>query len=215
MILKPNFNSEVDAYREEDYLIEVPRECELDDVESIHGFIEHDNFIIPYIDIEKHVFAKVVDDVLKLIHAQLMKLNENERQLNAILVVGGFGKSNYLLRKIQDRFGQKLIGAEVIGKPPDGDLAICKGAVSFGLDPRLVTEGMTRFSYGLQVKDKLSQRPDDPKQKIVGHDGNIYCQNVFSLIVSKESSLKKGHVYVQKVHVTYPNDPVFGKIWLI
>jgi hypothetical protein len=215
MLLQPNFNSEIDAYREEDYHIEVPRECELDYVESIQGFIEHDDFIIPYIDIEKHVFTPVVNAVLDLIHAQLKKLPDGKQQLDAILVVGGFGKSNYLLKKIQDRFGQKPIGAEVIGKPPNGDLAICKGAVSFGLDPRLVTEGMTRFSYGLQVKDKLSRKPDDPKQKIIGHDGNIYCQNVFSLIVSKESSLKKGHVYVQKVHVTYPNDPVFGKIWLI
>jgi hypothetical protein len=211
MLLKPNFNSEVNAYLEEDFLIDVPVECNLLYVGDIKGFIEDDRIMIPFIDIEKCVFDPVVDAVLDLIHAQLKKLPDGEQQLDAILLVGGFGRSGYLLRKIKDRFEGQAAGASFIGSPDEGNLAICKGAVSFGLRPRMVSEGKTRYSYGLQVKDNFREGQDDPDQRIQGYGGNNYCQNVFSTIIPKDTSLKKGWVHVQQVFVTYPNDPVFGK----
>jgi hypothetical protein len=211
MLLKPNFNSEVDAYLEEDFLIDVPIECDLFDVEDTQGFIEDDRIVIPFIDIERYVFTPVVDAVLDLIHNQLKKLQDGEQQLDAILLVGGFGRSSYLLRKIKDRFEGQATGASFIGSPDEGNLAICKGAVSFGLRPRMVSEGKTRYAYGLQVKKKFRETLDNPDQKMKGYGGNDYCQNVFSTIVPKDTSIKKGWVYVQKVFVTYPNDPVFGK----
>ncbi|KAI8888892.1 actin-like ATPase domain-containing protein [Backusella circina FSU 941] len=213
--IKPNFEHAINPDMIDDYEIQIPSGIDIPHELSIPGFIENGSICIPYAKIEKEVFTPVIKDVLNLIKDQLEKLNENERQLDAILLVGGFGQSPYLYRRIYDTFENKAIGARFIGRPPNGQLAICKGAVSFGLQPRMVSEGFTRYSYGLQVKDRFQDSHDDPEQKIDGYDGNKYCQNVFSTIIEKDATLKKGHVYIKKVHVTYPNDPVFGMFQFI
>jgi hypothetical protein len=164
-----------------------------------------------YAELENEVFKPCIDRILKLIEMQLRKLPEGERQLDTILVVGGFGQSSYLYKKIVDKFENRAIGARFIGKPPNGDLAISRGAVSFGLEPRTVVTNITRYSYGLQVKDHFKERKDNPDMKVKDCNGVAYCQNVFSPLVSKDKNINRGTVYIHKVSVIYPNDPIFGK----
>ncbi|KAI8888879.1 hypothetical protein K501DRAFT_282533 [Backusella circina FSU 941] len=208
--IKPEFNPAVDSDKEEDIRIPIPVAFGIPPgFEDGTGFIEEDVIVIPYAVMEKEVFIPIIDQIIKLVDKQLRKLPENERQLDAILMVGGFGRSPYLHRKLKDTFEGRKIGANFIGMPPDGDLAICRGAVSFGLDPRMVAEGITRYTYGLQVKDKAKQG-DNPSQKFTGDDGQEYSRSVFTEIVEKEHKINKGDIYAIKTFVTYPHDPIFA-----
>jgi hypothetical protein len=196
---------------EDDFRIPIPLSLNISyDTEDPTGFIVDEEFVIPYSVLENEVFMPVVQKVIDLVNIQLRKLPDGERQLDAILVVGGFGQSPYLLQKLRDSFEGRTTGAMFIGQPPDGALAICRGAVSFGLRPRLVSNGVTRFSYGLQVKDK-AKRGDDPLQKFMGTDGEEYCRNIYAEIIQKGERINSTRVYSMKTYVTYPQDPVFGK----
>jgi hypothetical protein len=196
---------------EDDYKIPVPTSLNLPyGFEDPTGFIVDDEFVIPYSVMEREVFMPVVQKVIDLVNIQLRKLPDGERQLDAILVVGGFGQSPYLLHKLRETFEGRTTGAAFIGRPPDGDLAKCRGAVSFGLKPRLVSNGITRYSYGLQVKAK-AKPGDDPSQKFTGDDGEEYCHNIFARIIDKGDRISGARVYSMKTYVTYPHDAVFGK----
>lgn len=195
---------------EDDFKIPVPLSLNIPyDLEDSTGFIVDEEFVIPYPVMEREVFKPVVQKVIDLVRTQLKKLPDGEQQLDAILVVGGFGQSTYLLDKLKAEFEGRTTGALFIGKPPNGDLAICRGAVSFGLRPRLVSNGITRYSYGLQVKAK-AKPGDDPSQKFMGDDGEEYCHNIFAGIIDKGDRISGTRVYSMKTYVTYPHDAVFG-----
>lgn len=195
---------------EEDFRIPVPLSLNISyGTEDPTGFIVDEEFVIPYSEMENEVFMPVVQKVIDLVKTQLRKLPDGERQLDAILVVGGFGQSPYLLHKLRDIFEGRTTGAVFIGKPPEGALAVCRGAVSFGLRPRLVSNGITRYSYGLQVKDK-AKSGDDPSQKFMDDDGEEYCHNIYAEIIQKGERINSSRVYSMKTYVTYPHDPVFG-----
>jgi hypothetical protein len=195
---------------EDDFRIPIPLSLNIPyDTEDPTRFIVDEEFVIPYSEMEREVFMPVVKKVIDLVRVQLKKLPDGEQQLDAILVVGGFGQSTYLLDKLKAEFEGRTTGAIFIGKPPNGALAICRGAVSFGLRPRLVSSGITRYSYGLQVKAK-AETQDDASQKFMNDDGEEYCHNVYAEIIQKGERINGSRVYSMKTYVTYPHDPVFG-----
>jgi hypothetical protein len=65
----------------------------------------------------------------------------------------------------------------------------------------------------LQVRDIYRHQIDDPEQRVVGYDGQEYCENIFSEIIKKGSKITKGIVCIQRVFVTYPNDLILGKAY--
>ncbi|KAI8885306.1 actin-like ATPase domain-containing protein, partial [Backusella circina FSU 941] len=205
--IKPSLNPDL----EEDIKMELPLSLGINsDNGDESDLIVNDEISFNCAELENEVFKPCIDRILKLIERQLKKIPEGERQLDAILVVGGFGQSSYLYKKIVDKFENKAIGAKFIGKPPNGDLAISRGAVSFGLEPRTVSTNITRYSYGLQVKDHFNERRDNVEMRVEGYNGDVYCQNVFSPLVSKDKNISRGTVYIHKVYVMYPSDPIFG-----
>ncbi|KAI8888893.1 hypothetical protein K501DRAFT_267403 [Backusella circina FSU 941] len=139
-----------------------------------------------------------------------------ERDQRFMICDAGGGTVDLVTFKVsqEKKNGNKFIISELTSGDGDtcGAIFIDRAFEKYIVDkfPRMVSEGFTRYSYGLQVKDRFQDSHDDPEQKIDGYDGNKYCQNVFSTIVGRDVTLKKGRVYVQRVFVTYPNDPVFA-----
>lgn len=128
------------------------------------------------------------------------------------MLVGGFGQSTYLYDKVVEKFENQKVGAKFIGQPPNGDMAVSKGAVSFGLKPRMVSESVTRYTYGLQVSKKQDGTLHDPSLRFTGSDGEVYYRNMFSMIIEKASKMNKGDLFIKRVFVEYPNDTVFGNV---
>ena len=79
------------------------------------------------------LFDVVIDQVVNLISAQVTKVTDSSHSVNAILLVGGFGESEYLYKRVYDWASPANI--QVI-QPGHAATSIVRGAVMKGLEPK-------------------------------------------------------------------------------
>lgn len=156
-----------------------------------------DSLEIPIKVLANEVFDPVIDEVINLIQFQLDRLNETK--LDYIILVGGFGQSKYLLRKIKDNFEYK-VGNIVV--PDAGELAVSRGAVYFGLNPYSISHRRMRLSYGVGISSPFVEGLDRLDYKIKDKAGKFFCKNRFDPFVKKgeDVSIKD---YVARPYFTY------------
>lgn len=134
-------------------------------------------------DIEEEVFQPVVDEVLELIEFQLEELRKDSVRLDYIILVGGFGQSQYLKQKVEERFN-KEVGSVVV--PSVGELAVTRGAVLFGLDPYSITHRKMKITYGFGITAPYEEGLDKPDLKVIDKKNNkVVCKNRFDVCVKK------------------------------
>ncbi|KAL9540659.1 hypothetical protein MBANPS3_009558 [Mucor bainieri] len=104
-------------------------------------------FEISVAEVKRCIFDPVVDRAVKVLKAHLEK--PDQKLPSAILMVGGFSQSKYLQHKIQVFCSDK--GIPHVSAPPEGVTAISRGAVSYFLEPRLVSEKIASNSYAMCV----------------------------------------------------------------
>jgi hypothetical protein len=161
--------------------------------------LEHGSIFLPAHELSTYVFEPVVAQVLELIDNQLRQSPD----LEAIFLVGGFGQSNYLFRRVEDAFADRV---GMIGVPPRGELAVVRGAVYFGLNPQTVTERISRRSYGVETRMLFQKDLDPPELSVIGVDGKNYCRQRFSTYVKKGQSVKIDECVSKVFVISYPND---------
>jgi hypothetical protein len=161
--------------------------------------LEHGIILLPAHELSAYVFEPVVGQVLQLIDDQLRQ----SPNLEAIFLVGGFGQSNYLFRRVEEAFAERV---GMIGVPPRGELAVVRGAVYFGLNPQVVTERISRRSYGVETRMLFQKDLDPPEFSVIGIDGKNYCRQRFSVYVKKGQSVKIDECVSKVFVVSYPND---------
>lgn len=161
--------------------------------------LENGCLLLPAIELCNEVFEPVVSQVLALIDSQLMQ----SPILEAIFLVGGFGQSNYLFKRVEDSFADRV---GMIGVPPRGELAVVRGAVYFGLNPQTVTERVSRRTYGVETRMLFQNEVDPPGLSIVGVDGRNYCRQRFSVYVHKGQSVGINECVSKTFVISYPND---------
>ncbi|OCH88943.1 actin-like ATPase domain-containing protein [Obba rivulosa] len=144
---------------------------------------------IPGMLLRREVFDPVVNEVLELIEAQTRKIDQ---KLDALLLVGGFSGSEYLFRRVQERFASRI---KVIARPSDCDTATVRGAAQYGLARRsLVSSVIAPQSYMMKVK--LPAEPEDWLKRpayIRENDAGVsICENRLQYLVAKGAILRKG-----------------------
>ena len=103
------------------------------------------------------LFDPVIDQIVELISAQVSKVAQSSFNVSTILLVGGFGESEYLYKRVTRWADVK--GIQVV-QPRDASTSIVRGAVLRGLEPK---EGPTktgivrraRRSYGVAMKESF------------------------------------------------------------
>ncbi|KAK4519285.1 uncharacterized protein ATC70_009517 [Mucor velutinosus] len=98
-------------------------------------------------EIKRCIFDPIVDKAVDVLKTHLEKTSNNRP--SAILMVGGFSQSKYLKQRIQSFCLQEDIPH--VSAPPKGVTAISRGAVSYFLEPRLVSRKIASSSYALCV----------------------------------------------------------------
>ncbi|GIQ87358.1 heat shock protein 70 family protein [Kipferlia bialata] len=105
------------------------------------------------------VFDPVVDKVLALIEEQMRRLREEgaegERELDAMLLVGGFSSSPYLVRRVRETFGERV---QCIVNPPQPGSAVVIGAVHYGSNPSVIKARVSRFTYGVDSSSRFNPK---------------------------------------------------------
>ena len=126
-----NFETTKIAFRndpaQEMFYANVPAMSDLEDARVYGG-----NFEITREEM-RSLFDPIVNQIVNLIKAQVMAASAGPQQVNAILLVGGFGESEYLFQRVQLWASQYNI--QVI-QPREASTAIVRGAVMKGLEPK-------------------------------------------------------------------------------
>ncbi|CDH58515.1 actin-like atpase domain-containing protein [Lichtheimia corymbifera JMRC:FSU:9682] len=192
--IKPQFEGD------EDQFLLLPATLGLANMDDPANGIEDGNLRITAEDLCEHVFEPVVRKVLTLIDEQL---RQSPVALDAIFLVGGFGQSEYLRRRVIDEFANRV---GFIGVPPRGELAVVRGAVYFGLNPQMVTERVSRRSYGVETRMVFDPRLDPQENCIAGDGGRMFCKQRFSVYVHKGQRVKVDECVSKNFMIAYPND---------
>ncbi|KAL3677450.1 hypothetical protein R1sor_027398 [Riccia sorocarpa] len=137
---------------------------------------KYDELIISEKDVRK-VFDAVVNPILEVIRAQIAAVPDVE----AIMVVGGFSSSPYLMKRIRDEFSPVV---KHILNPPDPGSAVSRGAVAFGgLSGDLLLSRKCRKTYGISIARPF--QIGDPADFLSREDGQFMCLNVFWIFIRK------------------------------
>lgn len=119
-------------------------------------------------------------------HVKKLFRQKNAKDVNTILLVGGFSESPMLQDAMRKNFKDKRL---II--PEDAGLVVLKGAVIFGHNPVTIVSRIAKFSYGVRVyRDFIpGSHPDDKKLKV----GDKWkCKDVFACHVKKGQELVVG-----------------------
>lgn len=112
-------------------------------------------------------FKDSLDNIVK--HVQTIL--KHTRNIDTILLVGGYSESPML----QETFRSEFKGKQII-IPQDCNLAVMKGAVLFGFNPQHISARILRYSYGVGREKNLTpgniQKKDDTPIRKVLRDAN-------------------------------------------
>lgn len=192
-VVKPDFDGV------EDHFLDLPASMGLGDLTDVDIGLDNGSLCLPAEELREYVFEPVIRQVLDLIKGQLTQ----SPQLEAIFLVGGFGQSNYLFRRVEDEFANQV---GMIGVPPRGELAVVRGAVYFGLNPQIVTERVSRRTYGVETRMLFQDDIDPPEYSVMGGDQKKYCRQRFSVYVHQGQSIRVDECVSKNFVISYPND---------
>lgn len=137
------------------------------------------------VDYFKQIFFKeTIDSIVG--HIEKLLKDAKISDTKAILMVGGFSEC----KLVQQAIIEKCTGKKVI-IPIDAGLAVVKGAVYFGHDPKAISRRVAMYTYGIQTwpEFKPTLHPLSKKYEI---DGKSRCKDVFFPIVRKGEKIPVG-----------------------
>ncbi|WAR29533.1 HS12A-like protein [Mya arenaria] len=99
--------------------------------------------------------------------------------VDKLILVGGFSQSPVVRNAIQEAFPHIPMYC-----PEDAELAVLKGAVIFGHTPRVITERISKLSYGIAVmQDAVVGCPEE--FLYIASNGKFLMKDVFARFVEK------------------------------
>ncbi|CAI2198931.1 12112_t:CDS:2, partial [Funneliformis geosporum] len=141
----------------------------------------------------KEMFDPVVNRILELIESQLIEANE---RCSALFLVGGFGESPYLLRRVRETFGSRVPSISV---PINSKAAVVRGAIVYGLNIDVVKKRVLKWTYGIQVcRDWVAGDDEDRRTP----DGKIFQ---FRRIVQRRTQVEVNKPFPETCYPVKPN----------
>ncbi|KAI9862590.1 MAG: hypothetical protein M1824_001139 [Vezdaea acicularis] len=135
-------------------------------------------------------FEPVVNRILELVRNQIIAIQAQNRTLQNVLVVGGFGASEYLFQQIKlhvpPQFQSKVV------RPMDSVAAIVKGAVTAGITERVVTSRVARRHYLMATLQPFKEGHHPEQYRVPSLDGKDRCKYTRQIFVQKGQRVKIG-----------------------
>eukprot|EP00771_Trimastix_marina_P004083 gnl/Trimastix_PCT/816.p6 GENE.gnl/Trimastix_PCT/816~~gnl/Trimastix_PCT/816.p6 ORF type:complete len:177 (+),score=74.06 gnl/Trimastix_PCT/816:2106-2636(+) len=95
----------------------------------------------------------------------------------------------YLTHALQLQAGMELV------QPPKPGLAVLRGAILFGRNPRLITHRVVQYTYGMEVMVQYQEgvHPTDLK-RTSDEEGVVYVSGMFRKFVTRNDLIPFDHV---------------------
>lgn len=134
-----------------------------------------------YIDVAlmKDLFSTVCDSIVN--HVKNLLKDNN---INTVLMVGGFSESPFL----QEKMKEALPDCHTV-IPNEAGLAVLRGAVLFGHEPKAIVSRIAKYSYGVDTYTRFIPAVHPPEKIKIVNDKE-YCSDVFSKHITIGDVLK-------------------------
>ena len=131
------------------------------------------------------IFYDLIIRQAKKIAEQIREINTKIPNIESILYVGGYCSNEILINYIKNKFSNM-----VHLKPAHPDIAVVKGAVLFGINPKIITERRAKYSIGFCANkiwdDKIYGQIGE---KYLDEDKVYRCRNCFDLFIQVGQSI--------------------------
>lgn len=125
--------------------------------------------------------------------------DKHESEISMIVMVGGFSESDILQTRVKEAFP-----ALKIVVPGDAGLAVLKGAVIFGHEPKVISTRICRYTYGVRVNGPFNESKHKEEYKWTTKQGHVVCANIFRRHVMIGQSVTVGKPQTSKI--VYPKE---------
>ncbi|KAI7818930.1 hypothetical protein BC939DRAFT_400922 [Gamsiella multidivaricata] len=170
--------------------LQVPNIPNLPDANDIDIGLEDGMLKLMVSELHERVFDPVVKDVLDLIEYQLQQTH-----CEAIFLVGGFGSSRYLFDRVTAKFATS---GRQVRVPPRAELAVVRGAVTYGLHQGSIISRVARRWYGVDSAMDFIPGVDPEEKKTLSRDGTVRCKDRFSVYITPGQSVALGECVTKK-----------------
>ena len=133
-------------------------------------------------------FEPVVEGVLKCMSQTLTDMEAN---VDTIYLVGGFGGSHYIYKKINEQLENKYRYIT----PAEPNFAVIRGAVLFRQNPNIVHSRRADATYGVSTNITFDPLIHNPDYKWTDDDGEENCSNLFSTVVERGDLVRTEEVF--------------------
>lgn len=114
-------------------------------------------------------------------------------KVNALFLVGGFADCDILKTELRDRFPDLKL---VIPKLPA--LAVIKGAVRYGPEPKAIASRISYATYGVACSTAFIEGVHDEKKRFwCERFARDHCNSIFSVFVRKGDEVNPARTYTQ------------------
>ncbi|XP_052781386.1 heat shock 70 kDa protein 12A-like [Mya arenaria] len=120
----------------------------------------------------------------------------NVGDIAAVVLVGGFSNCPLLQQAMKTKFYNHTIIV-----PSDPDLAVLKGAAIFGHKPELISQRVSKYTYGVNVCADFIEHVHRESYKVRDEKGNDRCDNVFDKHITAGQCLIGGEAQVNKYYI--------------
>lgn len=135
-------------------------------------------------DLTKTLFN---DSCKKIVnHMQELLRHSSVKDVSSIILVGGFAESPMLQAAIKNAFKDKKVIV-----PRDAGLAVLKGAVLFGHQPKTISARVCKYTYGIGTTVKFNCFLHPESKKIKENDEEL-CTDIFSVHVRMGDTVDVG-----------------------
>ncbi|KAG2204055.1 hypothetical protein INT47_007049 [Mucor saturninus] len=190
--IKPEFDGLDDQY------LNIPVSVNLAELNIDTDCLDEGTMALRADELKEKVFEPVIKRVIALLEKQYNEVHD--KNLSCIFLVGGFGSSNYLFQRVHEVFDSRV---KQILCPPRAAMAVVRGAVYFGLNPRVITSRVSRRTYGINAGLPFDERLDPASSRVVRPDGSIRCTSRFLVFVKKGDEIPIDHCIRERMFVYY------------
>ncbi|KAH7304134.1 hypothetical protein B0I35DRAFT_152542 [Stachybotrys elegans] len=134
------------------------------------------------------LFAPVLKDILRLLSDQFEKALNKGKRIGLVILVGGFGSSDYLKQAV-DRWCTEKTGVKCI-RPAHCQAAIVRGAAIRGLEGTMPDNLICRRHYGFSWGLPFNSSTDDERYSYMSF-GWKYCSGYMNWMIGKGTEVTK------------------------
>lgn len=137
---------------------------------------------------------KIVDHLKQIFRHSAVK------DVSTILLVGGFAESPMLQIALKEAFKTKKVIV-----PQDAGLAVLKGAVLYGHEPKTISARVCKYTYGVATTLKFNSAIHPISKKITLNDDER-CDDIFDIHVHVGQLVKVGEAQVNQNYMVSEPD---------